>query len=128
MPTGKVSPQVRAIGMSDSMDKPSTKTSKMIHWDTTLKKGEEMREKFELEYQKWVTQYEQEHATLVRHRETWIQGQLEAEKAHDQAQEMITQLDQEIENWNKEYASYASTHQELLKRLCVEMASLAVST
>lgn len=86
-----------------------------------------MREIFELDYQKWATRYEQDRATLARNRETWIEGKIKAEKARDEAQAMITQLDQEIENVDKEYASHVSTYQELFKDLCIETARLAVS-
>ena len=127
MPTGKPSPQVQSVGMSGTMVKPSTKTSKMVHWDMELKKSEEAREKFELELQMWVNQHEQQRATLVRNRETWIQGRLEVEKARDEVQAMITQFDQEIEDRDKEYTSCASIYREILKNVCIEMACIAVS-
>jgi hypothetical protein len=92
-----------------------------------LKKSEEAREKFELELQMWVNQHEQQRATLVRNRETWIQGRLEVEKARDEVQAMITQFDQEIEDRDKEYTSCASIYRELLKNVCIEMACIAVS-
>lgn len=124
MPIGRASSQVQTVGVPG---KSSTKTSKMAQWDTELKKCEEAREKLEFEYQKSVTQYEQELATLARNRETWIQGRLEAEKALHDSQAMTIQFDQEIEDRDKEYASYASTYRKLVKDLCIEMACLAVS-
>jgi len=127
MPTDRASPQVQAVVEPAIMDKPFTKTGKMAHWDMQLKKCEEAREKLEFEYQKWVTGYEQERATLVRNREAWIVERLEAEKARVEAQEMIAKFDQEIEDRDKEYVSNASTYQKFVKNLCIEMARLAVS-
>jgi len=127
MPTDRASPQVQAVGVPAIMDKPSTKTGKMARWDMQLKKCEEAREKLEFEYQKWVTGYEQERATLVRNREAWIVERLEAEKARVEAQEMIAKFDQEIEDRDMEYVSNVSTYQKFVKNLCIEMACLAVS-
>jgi hypothetical protein len=127
IPTNKTSPQVQDVCVSAALDKKSTKMGKIAHWDMEVKKGEEAREKLELEYQKWMTRYEQERATLVRNRETWIEGRLEAEKSRDEAQAMITKFDREIEDRDKEYASYTSTYRGLVKNLCIEMARLAVS-
>jgi len=127
MPAGKASPHVQVADVSAIVGKPSLKMGKMVHWDMELKKGEEAREKLELEFQKWVTQYEQERATLVGNRDTWIERRLEAEKVCGEAQAMITQFDQEIEDKDRKHASFTSTYRELIKDLCIEMASLAVS-
>lgn len=103
------------------------KTSKMALRDVDLKRGEEAREKLQLQYQEWMTRHEQERVTLVRERGNWIEERLEAEKARDQAQAMITQLDGKIEDKDREYANYVSTHQKLVKDLCIVMAHPAVS-
>ena len=128
MPMDRTSPQTQAAASSANTGKHSMeKTSKMALWDVDLKRGEEAREKLQLQYQEWMTRHEQERATLVRERGNWIEERLEAEKARDQAQAMITQLDEKIEDKDKECANYVSTHQKLVKDLCIVMAHLAVS-